>query len=784
VTSASAFSLTADERRRIEQIDRLVALGAAGVHELLGAMSDASWTVRRATVAGLIALGDDATGPLTVWLRERRTSENAIAAAVDALAGSIGGGATRAVVGLLGDANPAVVCDAAQILGRRRAVTAAAEVGRLVDHGDDNVAVAAIEALGAIGGSAAVEPLIAALARHSFFRSFAVLEVLPKTGDPRAIAPLTELLGDETYRLEAVRALGRTGSALAIAPIASLLSAGGRTGGEGMVRLIALALADLVARAEWTGSADRVVAEMRPVIAPRLDRFVGALRAADPAERTAIASLLGRFGDAAALPALARLLDDAAMVDTATEAIQRISRADDAAMLDALRATEPAARVAVLPAVTSRRIAPDVRGLLGDDDPEVRARACDALARIGDTSAVPALFALLGDGHVRVAHAAAGAIQSLGTADTGALALAALTTGSPAVQRQALRIIGYLGCDGTYQAVRAAVDDRDPRIAELAVTALGSLDDSRIEQVLAELSRHADERLRAAAMRAAAQRSTPQAAELLERGLADDAAWVRYYACQGLGRIGDPRAASALVARLADSTPHVRIAAIEALARLDTPAAWQALSSIARSPDPDQQRAALVGIGLRSTVAALPFLIEAAGSVDPATRLIAISGLARRDEPEALAALGAAVRDPEPGVGEAALSLLGERSDAAAAALLVALALALDPADAAHPVHLVLSRPSRARIAAIQAALAGANDRDVGVLVAALARMRDAAATAALFQCLALGTPAVRRIAATALIAMDAAGARVQVQKLATDDPDPDVRRACAAAVA
>ena len=780
MSSSPSFSLTADERHRIEQIDQLVALGAGGVARLISAMSDASWTVRRATVAALASLGDDAVAPLTGWLSERRTSEPAIAAAVDALAGSIGAAATPAVVALLDHANPAVAADAAAILGRRRAAEAVAAVARQIEHADDNVAVAAIEALGSIGSSAAVEPLIAVLRRREFFRTFAALQVLPRTGDPRAIEPLAALLRDDGYRLEAARALGRTGSALAIAPLASLLPA---TGGDALVRLVGLALADLVVRAEWAGSVDRVVAELRQVIAPRLDRFAAALRGADPTERAALAALLGRIGDASVLPALSRLLDDAAMVEIASDAIQRISRAHEAALHDALRATEPAARVAALPVVTSRREAPEVRDLLGDDDPEVRARACDALARIGDTTAVPALFALLGDPQVRVAHAAAAAIQSLGTRVTAALAVTAVRTGAPGVRRQALRIIGYLGCEGAFDAVRAATDDPDRRIAELAVTALGALDDPRVDPALAELGRRTDASLRAAAMRAVAMRSSAPAIEMLERGLGDDAAWVRYYACQGLGRIGDPRAVGALIDRLADAMPHVRIAAIEALALLDTPAAWQALCSVVQSPDPDQQRAALVGIGLRSTPAALPFLLDAARSPDPSTRLIAISGLARRSEPAALAALGAAAFDASPGASDAALSLLAERADRAAADALVAAALATEPE---HPAQRALSQPGGARVAAIWARLAepAATERDVIALIAALARMGDAAATAALVASLALANPAARRIAATALVATGAAEARDRVAALAIADPDPDVRRACAAAVA
>jgi HEAT repeat protein len=53
MTAPRDFSLTDAERRRIERIDRLVLLGGTGVAELLAGLTDASWTVRRAVVAGL-----------------------------------------------------------------------------------------------------------------------------------------------------------------------------------------------------------------------------------------------------------------------------------------------------------------------------------------------------------------------------------------------------------------------------------------------------------------------------------------------------------------------------------------------------------------------------------------------------------------------------------------------------------------------------------------------------------------------------------------------------------
>ncbi|HEU4728211.1 MAG TPA: HEAT repeat domain-containing protein, partial [Kofleriaceae bacterium] len=109
MTAPRAFSLTDAEHHRIERVDRLVLLGAASVGELIAGLADPSWTVRRAVVAGLAALGDDAAGPLCAWLRDHRSSERAIAAAVEALSTSMGASVASEVTRLLGELRPAVV---------------------------------------------------------------------------------------------------------------------------------------------------------------------------------------------------------------------------------------------------------------------------------------------------------------------------------------------------------------------------------------------------------------------------------------------------------------------------------------------------------------------------------------------------------------------------------------------------------------------------------------------------------------------------------------------------
>jgi HEAT repeat protein len=202
---------------------------------------------------------------------------------------------------------------------------------------------------------------------------------------------------------------------------------------------------------------------------------------------------------------------------------------------------------------------------------------------------------------------------------------------------------------------------------------------------------------------------------------------------------------------------------------------------VIRTADLDERRAALLGIGLHPDDAAIPFLLEGAASRDVASRMIALSGLARRPEGFALDVLAAAALDDQHEIRNTAVSLLGERVDRPAAETVVDLALGCEPH---HPVHQTLSRPGAARIDAIAARLALVDDRRASILAAALARMRDHAATKVLLGALRLANPSSRRAAATMLVAIGAAGSLSAVARIASEDPDRDVRCVCAALVA
>jgi HEAT repeat protein len=775
-------AMTPAEHRRATAVARLASAGAEGLRELVDMLTDPSWAVRRQVIAALAAAGDAAVPILCEVLRTRRDDETRLAAAVDALAASVGD-PRAAASALARDAQPAVRSDVAQILGRRRDPHAVGLLAHLVQDPDDNVAVAAVEGLGRIGGRAAVEALLAAVESGSFFRVFPAIDVLGRSDDPRAVPALSGLLANPLYAAEAARALGRSGEPAAVPPLATLLT----SPSEALVRTAALSLADLHARAaERYGRSAAVEGALRRAAAgePVRRRLTQALSAAEHDEQKAIAFVLGVLGGDLALAALSRLLDVAdGVADAAAAALRKLGPASEAQIRQTLRDGPSARRRAVLPIVNRATSAAEVALCLTDPDPDVRSLAADALARVGATAAVPSLFPLLSDANPRVVHAATGAIQSLGSGETKALALAAAEGRDPAARRAALRILAYFGYGDALPHFLEALRSDDVRLREVAIAGLPFLDDARAHEALLASARDGSAETRRAALRALGHSATsdPRVVAALLAGLDAPDPWVRYYAAQALGRVGAETASTRLRDLLRDDAGQVRVAAVEALSHFRNDVALHALRDAASSDEPDLRRAALIGLGLTGRPEALPALLEGMRAGDAATRLVAVSALSGAGGAEVVPALARAARDPDEAVRAAAVAFLAASPGANATAELVELAREMPERERAIGA---LALPAEGRVPALLTELDRADDDVAPLIGSALARMRTPLAARALLHGLESPNVAARKAAASALRAVGSRDGVEAIRRAAANDPDVAVRQICSVLLA
>jgi HEAT repeat protein len=88
---------------------------------------------------------------------------------------------------------------------------------------DPNIRLAAASALGKVGDTQAVDPLVAALDDQQGVNEVAAL-ALGELGDPRAVEPLAKTLVDENWevRSSAAKALGKIGDERAVDPLINL----------------------------------------------------------------------------------------------------------------------------------------------------------------------------------------------------------------------------------------------------------------------------------------------------------------------------------------------------------------------------------------------------------------------------------------------------------------------------------------------------------------------------------------------------------------------------------
>ena len=590
--TAEMPSLTQSEQSRVRRIQALNTNRRDSVPQLISMLNDPSWVVRRAVVDSLALAGDAAVSLLCEALREKRDNESKIAATIDALVASNGTVDDVLVETCAGDKNLAVLADVAQILGRRRSHRGVRTLIELAKNADDNVAVIAIEALGRIGGRTAVEALIASTKSGNFFRTFAAIDVLGRSEDPRVVVPLEALLVNPIYAPEAARALARTGEKSAVRPLMNLLNAAG----DPTVRLAALSLWELRTRfADKTGGITQPLDDVLTtgLSGSHIRRLTGVFQGAQTSEAIAICHLLGVTKNPEAAVLLVSALQSTNEVAlAAAEALKNVGPLAEASLSQAIRNGDSQRRKILLPSVTRLTEAEDVTVCLKDQDADVRALACEALGRIGNVSVVDKIFEALEDPSPRVVHAATASIQSLGSRSARIIAIRSCESENKNVRRAALRILGYFGDESALEPMVKALGDDDFQVREAAIQGLPYVEGAGALEALIEASKSDSERIRALAMRSLGQ--LPKLQErvfaILLRGLRDPDAWVRYYSVQAIGRAGKVDAVEDLEELLVDSAGQVRVAVIEALSKLGAPRAHEVIQKAAQAEEIDIRR--------------------------------------------------------------------------------------------------------------------------------------------------------------------------------------------------
>jgi HEAT repeat protein len=556
---------------------------------------------------------------------------------------------------MLGDSDPELVMFALQSLARVGYAPAGRSILPLLQHGDPNVAQAAIEAVGQLRTLEAV-PALLKLVDGELWLQLAAINALGAIGAPEAVGPLMALVPDSVLAEPAVQALRSIAAPESLEPLLALLPVVQERALRDPLLLAVGVVIDLHPDpGPLLESAGPALARSEPFIA-YLGEVLHALPGDEGGEGESLQRAASTLVAAAGLEALEPLL------------LARLTADAEAAWLEGLFRRFPSG-------LAARRTR-----LIADGDSDVRAGALRA-ARLEDDE-LPELFEHLEDPSAQVRAAACYAMGRLELDSTAPFLAERLRRGEPAEQTAAARALGRLSEAALTELESCLRADTPERVLELALGVLAERPVAVFEAAVMRLAEDRRPAVRRAGLRAAARLPGSRTDVLLLRALADRHQATQVEALDLLVRRGGPQTVAMLVALLG-TADSLRFHIIRALGLCRAPAAAPKLRAIFPECGPHEQlqiAAALIRI---APAWIAEFLRERLADPEVEMRRVAAQGLADLAGEQDLGLLLPLADDADWGIRNEVARGLGRLAKPATRHILLALARDVEPVVAA-----------------------------------------------------------------------------------------------------
>ncbi len=558
---------TAGEESRYRRLLSLSAADAASTDALLEGLYDEAWRVRKAAIEGLTRTPhvERAVSGLIRVLGDRGQT-GARNAAAEALV-RLGRWAESAVIGLLQHPEADQRKFAADILAQMKSAQAVPALVASLDDGDSNVRASAAEALGSIGGEEAARALERVLKTGEPLLKLCALDALIAWRRPPPLPAVVPLLDDLYLRKSAYRVLGLVSQPAAFELICRGLSSEHRPVRE--AALAALGLQRMGGEGARRIELESLVRTTLRRLPDARELLVHALGADDLEVRRGALFAARALHDPTLAPEVAEVAREGRLLLEVVQTLSMLGPGAGKELLSrmgSLSGPAISAAAEALVELSHPSLVEPLEALLSSGEPELVAAAVRALGRSQSARAIELLTPVLDD--AELAPAAARALVTL--AETyRACVLASLEHAvakrpTPAT----LLALAKVGGSSALPALRRTVRDADPMLRAASAEAACEIGgEDSVELVRLAL---ADESapVRRAAAKGLGRLKAADAAPLFRVALADEDASVQLAAIEAAGDAGAVEVADLLTAWVGDADGLKALRAVRALARL------------------------------------------------------------------------------------------------------------------------------------------------------------------------------------------------------------------------
>ncbi|RKH31584.1 PBS lyase [Corallococcus praedator] len=531
--SDAVQSLAGQEEVRYRALQAVDPRAPGALETFTEGLHDESWRVRHAAAEGLRRLPDaEGVAARLISVLGERGETGARNAAAEALAG-MGTVVLRPLMHLLEHEDPDQRKLAVDILGHLGRAEVEDVLLRSLSDVDLNVRVSAAEALGRIGGEAAVRALEDLLDADTSLMRLAALEGLAALRKAPATARVMALVDEPLLQRSALRLLGLCPPGASTERICQSLASSVRSVRE--AALVALGTQATGLGPYERNELDAVARSVLSRIPEMTERVAQALDVEDVRVRAGALVAAGALGEASLALAVAEVAREDRLLREVLFTLGQLGADGRRLLLKNMGALSLPARTVAAEALVLLVDATSVSelcALLEWAEDDLRAVVVRALGRTRSAEALIPLVDLLAD---------------------------------PSLSGTATRALDQLIVVHPLAALAALESAVEQRTTPVAVAVLGRLGGAKVLPLLRRLARDVEAPWRAAAVEAASRVSGDAGLELARGALADESAPVRISAVRALGRQGGKEAGSFLGLALKDEDRAVRLAAVEAV---------------------------------------------------------------------------------------------------------------------------------------------------------------------------------------------------------------------------